>query len=172
MDSDNKIMIEITSAVLNSYPNARIYNCESNMHAFKKIIEHSIDLLITEISSKDGNIDGFEVIQQAKVKNNSVETIIVADSQEHAFEAHEYRPFAYHLKPLNKKAFTETLKEVGAKIATKKRSENYLHNRFVVQNRSEYLCIPYNDILYFETHAKKTTIHLENDKIPFTRNLY
>lgn len=171
LDNDKQNKIEVTKEIINLIPSATVLDCETSMQAYKAIIERNIDLVITELTSEDGAIDGFDVIKQAKVKNENVESIIITHRDDLALKAYDYQPRAYNVKPVDPLKLTEQLTEVETSIAKLKRKNNYLYNRFVVQNKQEYLCVPYNDILFFETHSKKTKMHYSKQSVPLKRNL-
>lgn len=168
---DEKQVQELTKEMMSIVPNVYIMGCKSNMEAYKAIIEQPIDLVLTELESTDHSIDGFDILKQSRIKNPDVESVIFIQKRENVILALDLHPYACHVKPIDIKAFRKQLHEIWDIIKRKKRKQNHFYDRFVIRNQSEYLCVPFNDILFFETHSKKTAMHDIGQEIKLKRNL-
>lgn len=113
--------------------------------------EHDFDLLILDIELKQ--IDGIEVgrILREEMHNDMIQIVYISSKKGYAMDLFKHRPINFLLKPINKEELLTTISK-SMELVLKE-------NQFYEFNIGKtFYKIPYKQIMYFESDAKKIRI--------------
>ena len=173
VDDEKYIRSYTKELVLESIPEAAVYESRTAKDA-KLILENiDIDILLLDIDIPDAN--GFELI--ASLNNHDFELIFVTAHSNYLLDAMRAGASDYILKPIKKEEFHETLDRAiarrNAKLARQSREttivqdeEACLRKKLILNHQQGIKFISLKDIMYLKADNVYTTIFLtDNTKI-------
>ncbi len=112
------------------------------------------DLIFLDVEFR--TMDGVELGHKIRdeLNNNIAQIVYISGNQEHAMELFSVRPMNFLVKPFLKQDLLENLE-------TAIRLVQVNNNCFECKCNSEWLRIPYNQIMYLESDNRKIKIHTD-----------
>lgn len=114
------------------------------------------DLIFLDIEFREMN--GVELGRKIRneLNNNTSQIVYISGNQEYAMDLFSVRPMNFLVKPFSKQELLDNL-ETAMRLV---QSQN---NCFECKCDSEWLRIPYNQIMYLESDNRKIKIHTQYD---------
>lgn len=118
-----------------------------------------LDILFLDIQLLE--LSGIEVGEfiRNKMEDRGMQIIYISGEASYAYRLFKTQPMDFLVKPITQQQIEDAI-ELAVKILEKKAA------RFEFQNGKDHLFVPYDDILYFESEARKikvVTYKAEND---------
>lgn len=114
------------------------------------------DLLYLDIHMQNG--DGITAAKNIRKMDENVLLIFVSGYDKYALELFQLDVFSFIKKPFQDKGFQDLFLKANRKIGEKK-------YYFTFRYRSTEFKVPYIDIMYFESNARKILVHMKNGEI-------
>lgn len=112
---------------------------------------HPYDIIILDIFM--GKLLGIEVAKNLRKLKFNGEIIFLTASSDFAVDSYDVNAGGYILKPISYNKLKKVIDKVTLKLGT---------NSYCVRQRSNFLLIPYNEIVYIESNNSKCILHRNN----------
>lgn len=130
------------------------YTAEKLYDAMRNGSHYDLIFLDIEFKTMDGVELGCKI--RNELNNNIAQIVYISGNQEHAMELFPSRPMNFLIKPFSKHDVLDNLE-------TAKRLVQLQNNCFECKCDSEWLRIPYSQIMYLESDNRKIKIHTEQE---------
>lgn len=147
MESDLKDYIQSKDIKVDIY-----YTAEKLYEAMQNGNHYDLIFLDIEFRAMDGVELGRKI--RDELNNNISQIVYISGNQEYAMDLFSVRPMNFLIKPFSKQELVDNLE-------TAKRLVQSQNNCFECKCDSEWLRIPYNQIMYLESDNRKIKIHTE-----------
>lgn len=112
---------------------------------------HPYDIIILDIFM--GKLLGIEVAKNLRKLKFNGEIIFLTASSDFAVDSYDVNAGGYILKPISYNKLKKVIDKITLKLGT---------NSYCVRQRSNFLLIPYNEIVYIESNNSKCILHRNN----------
>lgn len=136
-----------------------IATCSSAMEAYAYLMEHEIDLLISDIElgeaspdlaspgeASPGEISG---LMFARTFQQGPQIIFVTSHRHYAFDCYEVSPTDFLLKPLDRERFLRSIEKVKQRMLQSPETVS-IDPYFVVKENTQFVQIAYREVLYMK----------------------
>lgn len=123
--------------------------------ALAKLSRNSYDLVFMDIHLPQ--MSGVEILERLK----KLPYIVFTTAYDtYALKAFEFHAVDYLLKPFSMERFNQSIEKfLNLKRGAERKAEPEGGVGFSFKHQGRYTILPYQDIIYFTSHGKKTTIH-------------
>lgn len=115
---------------------------------------HPYDIISLDIFMD--KISGIDVAKKLRKMNFNGEIIFLTASPDFAVDSYDVYAAGYLLKPICYDKLKNSIDKIINKFNT---------NTYLVQRRSNFVLIPYNEIIYIESNNSKCVLHRNNGEI-------
>ncbi len=152
----------IKKLVMEILVDVQVFDTSKGEEAIEIVKEHYIDIALLDIElGKNERLSGLDIAKIIKNINCKTKFVFLTGYSQYALESFSVHPYNYILKPIDIDKVMNTLNELDNEINLEK--DNLTSTgKIIIQNKSETIFIPLDEIIFIETENRGTTIHCKN----------
>jgi two-component system LytT family response regulator len=140
---------------------------------FQKVMEERPDIVLVDINMP--GINGFEAVKACLKVFPSLMVIFTTDSVEFAVDAFNIWAVDYIVKPIERVrlfiALGKAQKMIQLHNSLEVKRIKRSSNKFTIKSNNSFLYLSPEDILFIEKEARKTIVHMSNNKFETIESL-
>jgi len=161
----------IKKLIVDSNLGFEIFDIANGEEAIKIAKEHSPNIALLDIElGENENLNGLDIAKIIKNSNPKIKFVFITGYSKYALDSFSVHPYDYILKPVDIEKVMSTL-NILANMVEKEQGNLIASEKIVIQNKSETIFIPLDDVIFIETQHRGIIIHSKDGIYPNSQTL-